>query len=67
MDQNFLNTVISILEENINHFCCFICKTNRIRKEGSRKGNVPFRVGVVEWSFRDCQCKGELSINTEKK
>ena len=66
MDQNFLNTVISILGENINRFCCFILKANRIKTEGSRKGNVPFWVGVVKCSFSDCQCKGELSINTEE-
>ena len=51
MDQNFLNTVISILGENINRFCCFILKANRIKTEGSRKGNVPFLIGVVKCSF----------------
>ena len=47
MDQNFLNTVISILEKNINHFFCFIFKANRIKKEDSRKGNVPFWGGLL--------------------
>ena len=48
MDQNFL---ISTLEENINHFCCFIFKVNRIKEEGSHKSNVPFWVGVVKCSL----------------
>ena len=66
MDQIFLSTVISNLEENINHFCCPIFKANRLKKKGSHKGNVLFWVGFVKCSFRDCQCKGKLSINTKK-
>ena len=27
---------------------------------------VPFWVRVVQYSFRDCQYKGELAINTEE-
>ena len=61
-----MNAVIFVLEKNINHFCCLIFKVNRIKKEGSRKGNVLFWFRVVKCSFRDCQCKGELSINTDE-
>ena len=52
MDQLFFNTVISILEGNIDHFCCFMFKANRIRKDDSRKGNVPFWVEVVKINSR---------------
>ena len=66
MDQIFLNSVISILAENVNHFCCLLSKANRIKKESSHKGYIPFWVVVVKCCFRDCRCKGELSINTEE-
>ena len=41
-------------------------KPTEFKKEGSRKGNVPFWVGVFQCYFRDCHCKGELSINTKE-
>ena len=46
MDQNFLNTVISLLEENINHFC-FIFKANRIKKKVVTKVTFPFELELL--------------------
>ena len=47
MDQKFLNTVISLLEENINHFCCFIFKANRIKKKVVTKVTFPFELELL--------------------
>ena len=47
MDQNFLNTVISLLEENINHFCRFIFKANRIKKKVVTKVTFPFELELL--------------------
>ena len=47
MDQNFLNTAISILEENINHFCCFVFKANKIKKKEVAKVTFPFGLELL--------------------
>ena len=44
-DQDFLNDLCKMLEAK-NDFCCFKFRSNRCKKENSRKQNVPFWRGL---------------------
>ena len=35
-------------------------KSNRFKKENSRKQNIPFWRGAVECTFEHCSCKANL-------
>ena len=60
-DQDFLNDLCKMLEAK-NDFCCFKFRSNRCKKENSRKQNIPFWRGAVECSFEHCSCKANLQI-----
>ena len=59
LDQDFLNDLCKMLEAK-NDFCCFKFKSNRFKKENSRKQNIPFWRGAVECTFEHCSCKANL-------
>ena len=42
--------------------CCFKFRSNRFKKENSRKQNIPFWRGAVECTFEHFSCKGNLKI-----
>ena len=49
-----------------NDFCCFKFKSNRFKKENSRKQNILFWRGSVECTFEHCLCKANLKVLKKK-
>ena len=59
-DRDFLNDLCKMLEAK-NDFCCFKFRSNRCKKENSRKQNIPFW-RVVECTFEHCSYKANMKI-----
>ena len=60
-DQDFLNDLCKMLEAK-NDFCFFKFRSNRFKKENSRKQNISFWRGAVECTFEYCSCKVNLKV-----
>ena len=45
-----------------NDFSCLRLRSNRFKKENSRKQNITYWRGTVEFTFEHCSCKANLKI-----
>ena len=52
-DQDLLNDLCKMLEAK-NDFCRFKFRSNKVKKENSRKQNIPFWRWGIECTFEHC-------------
>ena len=64
MNQNFLNSAIS-LAENHNESCCYKFRVNRFKRDNSRKQRLSIWSAITSCTFVDCKSKASPSINSE--